>query len=59
MDIIDETPKRYAIIDTSNFDNISNYLKSSIDEDEIPKLDRIPCYTQSIQQVLSDKNKLE
>jgi len=36
MGIIGENPKRYATIDPSNFDNMSNHSKSSGDEDEIP-----------------------
>lgn len=59
MDIIDETYKMYAIIDPLNFDNMSNHSKSYDGEGEILELDRISCYAQYIQQVLSDKNKLK
>ena len=55
MDIIGETPKRYATIDPSYFDIMSNHSKSSDGEDEIPKLDRIPCYVRSIEYVLFDR----
>jgi len=42
MDFIDETSKRYATIDPLDFDNMSNHLKPSDDEDKILELDRIP-----------------
>lgn len=48
MDIIGENPSRYVTMDPSNFDNMSNQYES-FDEDEIPKLDRIPCYARFIQ----------
>lgn len=58
MDITGETPHMYANIDPTNFNNMSNLSKSS-DGEEILKLYRIPCYARPIQQVLSDRKKLE
>lgn len=56
--IIGETPNRYITIDPYDFDNMSNQFESSNDK-EIIELDRIPCYVRSIQQVLSNRHKLE
>lgn len=58
IDIIGETPPRYVTMDPSNYDNVSNQSES-FDGEEIPKLDKIPCYARSIQQVLSNKEKLD
>lgn len=52
MDIINETPPRYAHIDPSNFDIL---FESTEDGAKIPKIDRIPSFARSIQQVLSNQ----
>lgn len=59
MEIIGENNQSYATIDHYNFNNISNQFESIEVEDEVRKLDRIPYYAQSNQQVLSNKNKLK
>lgn len=51
MDIIGETPPRYANIDPSNFNNMS---ESTDYVSKILELDRIPSFTRSIQHVLLD-----
>jgi len=48
MDIIGETPKRYATIDHSKFETMPTPSDSFESEDEILELDRIPCYAKSI-----------
>lgn len=57
MSIIGENPHKYAILDPNDLDNIVPPFKS-FDDIDIPKLDRIPPYARSIQQVLVDPHKL-
>jgi len=58
MSIIEETPNRCTILDPSNLDNLASHQEPS-DDDEILNLDRIPYNARSIQQVSSDKERLQ
>jgi len=59
LDTIDGILKRYATIDPYKFENMTTHSNYSNREDEIPKLDRIPCYARSFQEVLYDRQKYE
>lgn len=48
MAIVGETPPRYVTMDPFNFDMVFDKYESS-DGDEILELDKIPCYSRSIQ----------
>jgi len=48
MNIIGETPLKYANIDPIDFDNIFTQLENNEDELEILKLDRIHPFARSI-----------
>lgn len=58
INIIGETPLVYANIYLFDFDKIFTQLESNEDEPKIEELDRILPFARSIQQVLSDPERL-